>query len=127
MSANLDFGGVFEWNSQSITVWERENSTDDRGVSEGREVDSSRRTVQAMITSEGDFRGRFMSEGEHMEGTIDIHIMPPDIFYTKELDGKQTYLIFNGYTFKIADLIPVNATHLSYRAVRFNDAGNDRY
>jgi hypothetical protein len=123
----LDFSSVFDWAAKSITAWERDISTDERGVSEGIEVEDSRREVMAMIVTESDFRNRFMAEGEHMEGTVDVHIMPPDQFYTKEADGKQTYFTFEGYTFKVADKIPVNATHLSYRAVRFNDTGNDRY
>ncbi len=127
MSLALDFSNVFEWAAQSIEVWEREPTVDERGVSEGTEVDDSRRSVLAMITTETDFRNRAMNEGEHMVGTIDLHILPPDIFYTKELDGKQTYLTFGGYTFKVIDKVPVNATHLSYRAERFNDPGNDRY
>jgi hypothetical protein len=80
-----------------------------------------------MIVTETDFRSRFQAEGEHAEGTVDVHIMPPDQFFVKELDGKQTYFDFEGYTFKVCDRIPVNATHLSYRAVRFNDAGDQRY
>lgn len=127
MSLALDFSSVFDWAAQSITAWEREDSQNDQGVFEGREVDDSSRSVMAMVVTESDFRNRFMAEGEHMEGTVDVHIMPPDEFYTKEADGKQTYFTFNGYTFKVADKIPVNATHLSYRAVRFNDPGNDRY
>jgi hypothetical protein len=125
--ANLDFTNVFSWNSQSVEVWEREYSTDGRGISAGREVDSSRRQVLMMVTTETDFRAKFQAEGDHAEGTVDVHIMPPDMFYTKERDNKQTYFTFGSYTFKVADIIPVNATHLSYRAVRFNDPGDDRY
>jgi hypothetical protein len=127
LSLALDFSGVFDWAAKSVNAWEREDTQNEQGVSEGIEVDGSRRDVLAMIVTESDFRNRFMAEGEHMEGTVDIHIMPPDQFYTKEADGKQTYFTFEGYTFKVADKIPVNATHLSYRAVRFNDTGNDRY
>ena len=127
MSLDLNFADVFDWASQPLVVWERTNSQDDQGVSEGIEVPLSHRTVQAMVVTETDFRGRFQAEGEHVEGTVDVHIYPPDAFYIKERDGKQTYFTFGQYTFKVADLVPVNATHLSYRAVRFNDAGNDRY
>lgn len=125
--ANLDLTGVFDWNSQPIEKWEREDYRDDRGVASGREIAGSRVTVMAMVTTETDFRQQFKAEGESAEGTLDIHIMPPDQFFVKERDGKQTYFIFEGYTFKVADLIPVNATHLSYRAIRFNDTGDNRY
>lgn len=127
MSLALDFSGVFEWAAKSLTAWEREDTQNDQGVSEGRDVDGSSREVQAMIVTETDFRSRFQAEGEHAEGTVDVHIMPPDQFFVKEIDGKQTYFDFEGYTFKVCDRIPVNATHLSYRAVRFNDAGDERY
>lgn len=127
MSLALDFPDVFAWAAQDVVAWERTNSQDDRGVSEGVEVAGSRRTVAAMVVTETDFRGRFMAEGEHVEGTVDVHIMPPDSFFIKERDGKQTYFQFGQYTFKVTDIVPVNATHLSYRATRFNDAGNDRY
>lgn len=125
--ANLDLTGVFDWNSQIVVAWDREDYSDGRGLAQGREIAGSRRNVMAMVTTETDFRQQFKAEGESAEGTVDIHIMPPDQFFVKEHDGKQTYFIFNGYTFKVADLIPVNATHLSYRATRFNDTGNDRY
>ena len=127
MALALDFTNVFAWASQSVEAWEQEYSTDDRGVNEGREIDGSRRSVMAMITTETDFRSKFQAEGTHMDGTVDIHIMPPDAFYVQERDNKQTYFTFDGYTFKVADLIPVNASHLSYRATRFNDTRNGRY
>ena len=127
MALALDFTNVFTWASQPIEAWEHEDSRDDRGVSEGREVEDSRRSVMAMITTETDFRAKFQAEGIHMDGTVDIHIMPPDEFYVQERDGKQTYFSFDGYTFKVADLIPVNASHLSYRATRFNDTRDGRY
>ncbi len=125
--ANLDLTGVFDWNSQSIEAWDREDFRDEKGLAQGREIDGSKRNVMAMITTETDFRMQFKAEGESADGTVDIHIMPPDQFFVKERDGKQTYFTFQGYTFKVADLIPVNATHLSYRAKRFNDTGDNRY
>lgn len=127
MALALDFQNVFAWASQSVEAWEHESSSDDRGVSEGVEVEGSRRMVSAMITTETDFRAKFMAEGTHMDGTVDVHIMPPDVFYVQERDGKQTYFSFDGYTFKVSDLIPVNASHLSYRATRFNDTRDGRY
>jgi hypothetical protein len=127
MSLQFDFARVFDWAAQPVEAWDREESEDERGVVAGREIEESRRTVQAMITTETDLRGDFNTQGDHAIGTIDIHIMPPDQFFTKERDGKQTYLTFGSYTFKVADIVPVNATHLSYRATRFNDPGDDRY
>jgi hypothetical protein len=125
--ANLDLTGVFYWNPQYVEAWDREDYRDNQGLAQGREVDNSRRTVMCMITTETDFRSKFLNIGENLDGTVDIHIMPPDQFFVKERDSKQTYFTFEGFTFKVADLIPVNATHLSYRATRFNDAGDDRY
>lgn len=127
MSLNLDFTGVFQWASQPVEAWDREDYRDNQGLAQGREIDGSRRTVDAMVVTETDFRGKFTNIGETLDGTVDIHIMPPEQFYVKERDGKQTYFTFNGIMFKVADLIPVNATHLSYRATRFNDAGDNRY
>jgi len=125
--ADLDLTGVFDWNSQVVVAWDREDYRDTQGIAQGREIDGSRRNVMAMITTETDFRQQFRQDGESADGTVDIHVMPPEQFFVKERDGKQTYFNFGGYTFKVKDLIPVNATHLSYRATRFNDAGDDRY
>ena len=127
MSLQLDFSEVFDWAAQPLEVWERENTSDERGVSEGREISGSRRTVQAMITTETDFRSDFAAIGDHAVGGVTLHIMPPDQFFTKERDGKQTYFTFGKYMFKVADIVPVNATHRTYMAARFNDPGNDRY
>ena len=122
-----EYCDVFADFQETVEAWERSPVTDELGVTEGRDVEGSRRTVWAVVTTETDFRLQFQAEGDHAEGTVDIHVRPPERFYTSEVDGKQTYFTFNGYTFKVRDLIPLHATHKCYRAVRFNDAGNDRY
>ena len=82
MSLQLDFSGVFEWAAKSLTAWEREDTQNEQGVSEGRDVEGSSREVQAMIVTETDFRSRFglrhrialgtmfreMLVGEHQRG-----------------------------------------------------------
>jgi len=117
---------VFADFQEPIHAWERQPVTDELGMTEGRDA-GTQRTVWAVVTTETDFWMQFQAEGDHAEGTVDIHVRPPDRFYTSEIDGKQTYFTYNGYTFKVRDLIPLHATHLCYRAVRFNDPGNNRY
>ena len=125
--SDFDFTSIFDWKSVPITVWESLDVQDERGVYKRQEIAGSRRTIQAVITTETDLRGHFMATGDHVDGTVDTHIMPPDAFYTKERDGKQTYFDFEGYTYKVSDIVFVNAMHKCYRSVRFNDTGNNRY